>query len=179
MHSVQKYCCLMFTWACGVVRHHTQGCSPCEQVQWYAHQKPRTTQGHINVKPTFFFFVCHKVVGSQGSQLDRKNKTKSVSQNHVKHYLRAVHQPLRGFLVEIEDVLHNINFSENIKQAKGNECSQYKSSAAIFSSSLHFCQPPYFLMSDNTMKYQMGSYFVMLNFLTLLFCQLPIYRFPS
>ncbi len=28
---------------------------------------------------------------------------------------------------------------ENIKQAKGNECIQYKSRAAIFSSSLHFC----------------------------------------
>jgi hypothetical protein len=28
---------------------------------------------------------------------------------------------------------------ENIKQAKGNECSQYKSTAAIFSSSLPIC----------------------------------------
>ncbi len=32
---------------------------------------------------------------------------------------------------------------ENIKQAKGNECSQYKSTAAIFSSSLPIC-PAYF-----------------------------------
>jgi hypothetical protein len=32
---------------------------------------------------------------------------------------------------------------ENIKQAKGNECSQYKSAAAIFSSSLPIC-PVYF-----------------------------------
>jgi hypothetical protein len=139
------------------------------------HQQARTTQAHIIVKPTFFFFVCHKVVGSQGSQLDRKYKTKSVSQNHVKHYLCAVHQPLRGFLVEIEDVLHN-NFSENIKQA----CSEYKSSAAIFSSSLHIC-PIHIFSSrfDSTLEYQMGAYFLMLYFLTLLFCQLPIYRFPS
>jgi len=28
------------------------------------HQKARTTQGHINVKPTSFFFVSNKVVGS-------------------------------------------------------------------------------------------------------------------
>jgi len=32
---------------------------------------------------------------------------------------------------------------ENINQAKGNECSQYKSAAAIFSSSLPIC-PVYF-----------------------------------
>ncbi len=32
---------------------------------------------------------------------------------------------------------------ENIKQARGNECSQYKSTAAIFSSSLPIC-PVYF-----------------------------------
>jgi len=32
---------------------------------------------------------------------------------------------------------------ENIKQAKGNECSQYKNTAAIFSSSLPIC-PVYF-----------------------------------
>jgi hypothetical protein len=32
---------------------------------------------------------------------------------------------------------------ENIKQAKGNECSQYKRTAAIFSSSLPIC-PVYF-----------------------------------
>jgi hypothetical protein len=36
---------------------------------------------------------------------------------------------------------------ENIKQAKGNECSQYKSAAAIFSSSLPIC-PIYIFSSD-------------------------------
>jgi len=94
----------------------------------------------------------------------------------VKHYFRAVHQPLRGFLVEIEGVLHNINFSESIKHA----CSEYKSSAAIFSSGLHIC-PIHIFSSrfDSTLEYQMGAYFVMLYFLTLLFCQLPIYHFPS
>jgi hypothetical protein len=34
-------------------------------------------------------------------------------------------------------------FPENIKQAKGNECSQYRSTAAIVSSSLPIC-PVYF-----------------------------------
>jgi hypothetical protein len=37
------------------------------------------------------------------------------------------------------------HYVENIKQAKGNECSQYKSTAAIFSSSLPICPHPYFL----------------------------------
>ncbi len=37
--------------------------------------------------------------------------------------------------------------TENIKQAKGNECSQYKSAAAIFSSSLPIC-PIYIFPSD-------------------------------
>jgi hypothetical protein len=155
MQSVQKYCCSIFSWACRDETSNNINSNVMEQkcrqylccrpvglsgttpkaaahVNKYSgrpHQQARTTQAHITVKPTFFFFVYHKVVGSQGSQLDRKNKTKSVSQNHLEHYLCAVHQPLRGFLVEIEDVLHN-NFSENIKQA----CSQYKSSGpSIFS----------------------------------------------
>ncbi len=33
----------------------------------------------------------------------------------------------------------DMNKKENIKQAKGNECSQYKRAAAIFSSSLPIC----------------------------------------
>jgi hypothetical protein len=33
-----------------------------------------------------------------------------------------------------------VKIGENIKQAKGNECSQYKSAATIFSSSLPVCQ---------------------------------------
>jgi hypothetical protein len=37
---------------------------------------------------------------------------------------------------------------ENIKQAKGNECSQYKSTAAIFSSSLPIC--PIHIFSSDT-----------------------------
>jgi hypothetical protein len=35
--------------------------------------------------------------------------------------------------------MSHINLTENIKEAKGNECSQYKSAAAIFSSSLPIC----------------------------------------
>ncbi len=84
------------------------------------HQNARPTQAHISVKPTFLFVVCHKVVGSKESQLGRKNKTKSVSQNHVKHYLHAAHQPLRGFLVEIENVLRNIYFSESMEDVDHN-----------------------------------------------------------
>jgi hypothetical protein len=37
---------------------------------------------------------------------------------------------------------------ENIKQAKGNECSQYKSTAAIVSSSLPIC--PIHIFSSDT-----------------------------
>jgi hypothetical protein len=123
--------------------------------------------------------------------------------------VHAVHQPLWGLLVEIEDVLHNIisrktlnrhavstrcaptsarfasgnwghltqhNISENIKQA----CSQYKRSAAIFSSGLHICPIHSFSSRfDSTMEYQTGAYIVMLYFLTLLFSQLPIYHFSN
>ncbi len=41
-----------------------------------------------------------------------------------------------------------IIYMENIKQAKGNKCSQYKSIAAIFSSSLHIC--PIHIFSSDT-----------------------------
>ncbi len=37
---------------------------------------------------------------------------------------------------------------ENIKHAKGNECSQYKSAAAIFSSGLPIC--PIYIFSTDT-----------------------------
>jgi hypothetical protein len=42
---------------------------------------------------------------------------------------------------------------ENIKQAKGNECSQYKSTPAIFSSSLPICHAYFHLvMSRHVMN---------------------------
>jgi hypothetical protein len=44
--------------------------------------------------------------------------------------------------------MSHINLTENIKQAKGNECRQYKSAAAIFSSSLPIC--PIHIFSSDT-----------------------------
>jgi hypothetical protein len=44
--------------------------------------------------------------------------------------------------------MSHINLTENIKQAKGNECSQYKSAAAIFSSGLPIC--PIHIFSSDT-----------------------------
>ncbi len=42
----------------------------------------------------------------------------------------------------------DMNKKENIKKAKGNECSQYKRAAAIFSSSLPIC--PIHIVSSDT-----------------------------
>jgi hypothetical protein len=44
--------------------------------------------------------------------------------------------------------MSHINLTENIKQAKGNECSQYKSAAAIFFSGLPIC--PIHIFSSDT-----------------------------
>ncbi len=57
-----------------------------------------------------------------------------VQKSYGNHFFHGCNQVNVGLWVEKR---------ENIKQAKGNECSQYKSTAAIFSSSLPIC-PVYF-----------------------------------
>ncbi len=49
----------------------------------------------------------------------------------------------KPIMVSVWTIYEHASVVENIKQAKGNECSQYKSTAASFSSSLPVC-PVYF-----------------------------------
>ncbi len=90
MQPVQKYCCLIFSRACqdseaekpnkinsnvmeqsagststvGLSGSTPKAAAHVNKYSGTPHQKARTTQGHIHVKPTFFFFVSHKAVGS-------------------------------------------------------------------------------------------------------------------
>ncbi len=147
------------------------------------HQKGRTTQGLEHVKPTFFFFVSPwSSPNPRQSQLDRKNKTKSVSQNHLKHYFRAGHQPLRGLLVEIEDVLHNIISSKTLNTPK--EMNAVSTEEVLpFSPPVRTFAHPYFLKS--TWQYYGAPYgrlfgHVVLSHFTLLSSShLPISKITS
>ncbi len=143
------------------------------------HQKGRTTQGHINAKPTFFFFVSHKVVGSPEPTWQKKQNKIGFTNSSVTLFPCCAPTSER-FPGGNWGRLTQHNFSENIKLAKGNECIQYRSRAAIFSSSLHICPIHIFSsrFDSSTMEHQMGAYFLMLYFLTWLFCEVPIYRFP-
>jgi hypothetical protein len=49
----------------------------------------------------------------------------------------------KPIMVSVWTIYEHASVAENIKQAKGNECSQYKTTDAIFSSSLPIC-PVYF-----------------------------------
>ncbi len=146
MQSLQKYCCLIFSWACrdsdneksnkinSNVMEQSAGSTyavglwccqaphprlkpmrtrkvvgPIEKLE-----PPRTIQ--MSNRPFFSLFPIKQ--WDPQSQLDSKNKTKSVSQNHLKHYFRAVHQPVRGFLLKIEDVLHNIISRKTVNKPK-------------------------------------------------------------
>jgi hypothetical protein len=103
------------------------------------HQKARTTQGHIHVKPTFFFFfVSHKAVGSPEPTWQKKQSKIGLAESSETLFTCCAPTSER-FPCGNWGRLTQHNFWENIKEAKGNECIQYKSRAAIFSSSLHFC----------------------------------------
>ncbi len=65
------------------------------------------------------------------------------------------------------------HYAENIKQAEGNECSQYKSAAAIFSSSLPVC--PILIFSSDTQ----ACFALVTSYNTACFALVTSYNMPS
>jgi hypothetical protein len=61
-------------------------------------------------------------------------------------YIPDQHSSFKAYSQHI-GISYPCTTAENIKQAKGNECSQYKSTAAIFSSSLPICPIHIFTVS--------------------------------
>jgi hypothetical protein len=96
----------------------------------------------------FFFFVSHKVVGSPEPTWQKKQNKIGFTESSETLFMCCTPTSER-FPGGNWGRLTQHNFWENNKQAKGNECSQYKSCAAIFSSSLHIA-PSIFSQVDLT-----------------------------